>query len=419
VKAVLDPGIPAHVAVLQRIDTYAEIEEIMKSEDFAMAGGEERDIFLGDTMTNSEGRRHSELKQLFSPLMSRQAIAYYETNLVQPAIASSLADLEMVRGQDGFGRADVVPILQAALTRIAALVTGVDGVDTAQRTERFRSLVWTLSAATTATFTDDPAASVASGREALDALVAEFLEASLARRVELVGRFTAGEVEKADLPRDVFTSLALADDLSRDDDGLKIPYVWRQAAAFLTASIKTTSHSMPHVVVHIDEWVTEHPEDRDKLTDPEFLHRALAESLRLHQTSPARFRRALRDVTLSTGRTVAQGEMVALHAPVANVSEEVFGADGRYFNPRREVPNGMPDWGMTFGLGVHSCIGKNLVTGMMNKVDAKYGTHGTAVRLLLALYDLGAELDPENPPTHPSGTFHDTWESVPVVLTKA
>lgn len=416
-QPVLDPIVPELVKRLQRIDTYAEIEEIMKSPDFMMAGGEERTVFLEDTLIMSEGQRHSDLKQLFSPLFSRQAIAYYELHLVEPVIASAIAKMHTRRGPDGLLRTDVVPFIQATLTRISAQVTGVDGVDTPERTERFRDLILTLSAATTGTFSTVPQVEmIRAGKEAMAALVDEYLQASLDRRIELVQRHRAGEVEKDALPRDVLTSMCLQNDLLHADDDEKIPYRWRQCAQFLTAAIKTTSHSLPHVFIHLDEWLKEHPADKEKLGDPEFLHRAAGESFRLHQTTPARFRAAVRDVTLSTGRKVAQGEMVALHAPIANVQTEVFGADARYFNPWREVPKGMQPWGMTFGLGVHSCIGRNLVTGIMNSGDAKHGTHGTAVRIMMALYKLGAELDPDNLPKRPADSLHDTYESVPMIL---
>ncbi len=414
---VVDPVVPAFVERLQRFDTYAEIEEIMKSPDFVMAGAQERTIFLEDTLIMAEGERHSELKQLFSPLMSREAIAYYELRVVGPVIEQVLEDFHHHRGADGQVRVDVVPILQAALTRISALVTGVDGVDTSQRTERFRELVLTLSAATTGSFSTKPVEQmIQAGRQAVNDLVNEYLEASLNRRIELVRRHRVGELSKDELPRDMLTSLCLQDDLSRQDDDQKIHYVWRQCALFLTASIKTTSHSLPHVFVHLDEWVRENPKDKSNLTQEAFLHRAAAESFRLHQTSPARFRAAAKDVTLSTGRLVAKGEMVALHAPPANVQSEVFGPDARKFNPWREIPKGMQPWGMTFGIGVHSCLGRNLVTGMMNKGDEKHGTHGTAVRLMKALYSLGAELDPLHPPQRPRDTMHDTYDSVPVIL---
>jgi cytochrome P450 len=416
-QPVSDPIVPEFVKRLARIDTYAEIEEIMKSPNFIMAGGQERTVFLEDTLIMSEGQRHSDLKQLFSPLFSRQAIAYYELHLVEPVIQAAIAEMQTRRGPDGLWRTDVVPFIHATLTRISAEVTGVDGVDTPERTDRFRDLVLTLSAATTGTFSTVPHAEmIRAGKEAMAALVDEYLQASLERRIELVRRHRAGEVEKDALPRDVLTSMCLQDDLSHPDDDEKIPYRWRQCAQFLTAAIKTTSHSLPHVFIHLDEWLREHPADKEKLDDPEFLHRAVGESFRLHQTTPARFRAAVRDVTLTTGRKVAQGEMVALHAPVANVQTEVFGEDGRYFNPWREVPKGMQPWGMTFGLGVHSCIGRNLVTGIMNSGDAKHGTHGTAVRIMMALYTRGAELDPENPPKRPADSLHDTYESVPMIL---
>ena len=65
-QPVSDPIVPEFVQRLQRFDTYAEIEEIMKSSDFIMAGAEERTIFLEDTLIMAEVQRHSELKQLFS-----------------------------------------------------------------------------------------------------------------------------------------------------------------------------------------------------------------------------------------------------------------------------------------------------------------------------------------------------------------
>jgi cytochrome P450 len=418
---VQDPSVPAFVHDLQRIDTYAEIEEIMKSPDFVYDGAPERMIFLEDTLLAAEGARHAEQKRLFAPLMSRQALAYYELKLVEPVIRQSLDERMQARGADGLVRLDLVPLIHAVLTRISARVTGADGIDSPEATEQFRKRVLTIGAATTASYSSaaDPEGLIEQGRAMLQALVDDTLQASLDRRIELARRHKAGEISAEELPRDMLMSLCLADDLSHDDDDVKIPYVWRQCALFLTASIKTTSHSLPHAFVHIDEWIREHPEDAGKLTDAEWLHQATAESFRLHQTTPARFRRAAKDVTLSTGRDVKAGEMVALHAPVANVSEEVFGADGRYFDPYREMPAGMKPWGMTFGLGPHACLGQNLVTGIQNKGDVKHGTHGTAVRLLKALYELGAEIDPDRPPQRPEGNLHDTWDSVPLILRTA
>ena len=75
-RPVEDPQVPDFVRSLQRFSTFSEVEEIKKSTDFAVAGAEERTIFLEDTVIMTEGHRHTELKQMFAPLLSREAIAY-------------------------------------------------------------------------------------------------------------------------------------------------------------------------------------------------------------------------------------------------------------------------------------------------------------------------------------------------------
>jgi cytochrome P450 len=416
-RPVRDSVAPPFADKHQRVDSYAEIVEIMRSADFVQGGAPERRHFLEGTMLLSDGVEHSEQKRLFSKLMSREAMAYYELHLLGKVIDRVIENLKAVRGVDGLVRVDVCELVPLMLSRIAAGVTGVDGVDTPERTERFRQLVMTLSEATTASFTARSVPEVISGGEAaLEALVVEYLRPSLDRRIEFARCHKAGEVAETNLPRDMLMALCLAGDLSRPDDDQKIPFVWRQCALFLTASVKTTSHSLPHVFVHLAEWLEEHPEDKEKLTDPEFLHMAAGESLRLHQTSPVRFRRAVKDLTLSTGRKVAAGEMVALFAPPANVETGMFGADARYFDPYRKTPDGLQPWGMTFGVGAHLCLGRNLVTGIRNKGDDKYGTQGTMVSIMKALYALDAELDPGRPLRRTPASYHDTYESVPMIL---
>ena len=67
--------------------------------------------------------------------------------------------------------------------------------------------------------------------------------------------------------------------------------------AVLTAAIQTTTHTLPHVIVHLEEGFSEHPEDREKAADPELVRKAAGASLRLHQTAPVKFRIAAKDVT--------------------------------------------------------------------------------------------------------------------------
>lgn len=415
-QPIADPIFPPFAEKLQRVDSYAEIEEVMKSPDFILEGGYDKALFLGDTLIMSEGDRHRELQNRFAPLFSRSSIAYYELRLVEPVINEVLDEMRTKVGDDGVARADLVPLVHAALTRISARVTGVDGVDTPERTERFRQAILTLSEATTATFAYNHEELVAAGKKAMEMLIDEYLQSSLDRRIDVARRFHAGEIERDDLPRDVLMLLCIENDLEGPQGPEQIPYVWRHCSLFLTAAIKTTSHSLPHVFVHLDEWIEEHPEDRELLTDPDFLHRAVAESIRLHQTAPVRLRVAAKDLTLSTGREVAAGEMLALNVGPANMDPEIFGEDARYFNPHRELPKGMSGWGMAFGVGIHSCLGRNLVMSPMNKGDAKYGTHGNAVRIMQTLYERGIALDPDGTTTKRPESLHDSFDSVPIVI---
>lgn len=414
-----DVGIPPFAQKLQRFETYAEINEIMRSTEFRQGGAPERFLFLGDTVMLLDGEEHLQRKALLSAIFTRDAMVAYETQLLDPQIEQVMAELQATRGADGLARADFVPLVRAMLLRIAAKVTGIDGVDTPERTERFHHLVATMSESVSGQWTTRPVEEVVrDGKATLEILVDEFMQASLSRRQALVLQFRSGELAKEDLPRDAFTLMCLhdLDTASRDGDSRYFSYVWREAALFLTASTATTTISLPHVVIHLSEWLKAHPEDARQLQDAAFLRMAVGESLRLHQTAPLKLRIANQDVSLSTGRQVAKDEMVALYAPAANLEPGVFGPDAHAFNPYRKTPAGMQPWGMTFGAGVHMCLGRSLVTGVYNKPKDSGGTEGTMVKILKIFYGKGLELDPQNPPKRVSISRHDAYESVPIIL---
>ena len=418
-RPVSDPVVPPYVDQFQRVNSYAEIQEIMRSQDFHQDSPPERKVLFHDTLIMSEGDRHLQLKTLFSSLFTKEAITYYELRLLEPVIEQVMSELRTSRGPDGLARTDLAPLVRTMLLRISARVTGVDGVDTPERTERFRVLVAKLGEATTAHWsTRDKDVVVKEGLQALEDLVKEFLEDSRNRRQELVRQYKAGTLKKEDLPRDVLTLICLHGDDNYPGDTAYYAYAWRQCVLFLHASTQTTTHELPHVAIHLDEWIKEHPEQADKVNDPAFLRLAVGESLRLHQSAPVKFRVAAKDMTLSTGRKIDKDEMVALFAPRANLETELFGDDAREFNPYRKLPAGMQPWGLTFGAGVHMCLGRSLVTGIQNRSDDKTGADGTMVKILKMLYSRGMELDPANPPKRTTLSYHDAYESVPIILRK-
>jgi cytochrome P450 len=299
------------------------------------------------------------------------------------------------------------------LHRIAARVTGIDGVDTAAGVARFRELVARIGEGASVEWSvRDHDEVIREGMAYRQEFLDEFLVPSEQRRIELVRRFRAGELTREDLPTDLLTLLHLHPDPAWDAE---LP--WRETAFYLVAAIQTTTIAVPHVVMHLHEWTRDHPVDAARLTDPEFLRRGAVETLRLHQPAPTLLRFATRDVTLSTGRTFREGERIVLMFVPANRDPQVFGADAEEFDPHREPVDRRRPWGLTFGAGSHLCLGRTLVTGLSSRTDDDTGTDGTMVTLLSALYEAGVELVPDDVPRKTEASYHDSYERFPVLLT--
>ncbi len=64
------------------------------------------------------------------------------------------------------------------------------------------------------------------------------------------------------------------------------------------------------------------------------------------------------------------------------------------------------------------CMGRPLVTGLYQRPDDNNGTEGTMVKILKALHACGAELDPDHPPQRTTHSYHDMYDSMPVILRK-
>jgi cytochrome P450 len=398
------------------IDSYVEIDEILRSRDFRQGSHTESKPFFGDTLLLLDGDAHLGRRRLESRLFRRDALDYYETHALVPVVEQMLAEARQNRAADGTVRADLVPMMRAMLHRISAVVAGIDDVDIAERTERFSSLVEKLGEAATVEWsTRDHADVVREGLDVKQAFLEEFWIASAERRKHLAKEFSAGTVAQEELPRDVLMMMYLNWDDTWDEE---LPI--RECTLFLVASTQTTSHSLPHLFLHLHDWFEEHPEDSEKRTDSEFLRLAAAESLRLHQPVPSLLRFANTDVTLSSGRRIPRGERVALAFTPANRETELFGDDAELFNPYREASDRKRPWGLTFGGGVHLCIGRPLVTGTSTRTDsdAAAGTDGTMVKIARALYESGLELDRDVLPKRNDTSFHDSYSSVPIVLTK-
>lgn len=401
-------------AGLQRFDDYADVDEILRSTSFRQGSHGESLDFFGDTVLLSNGEDHLSRRRLMSTLFSRAALLTYETGALLPVISTLMDDLKTERGADGLVRTDFVPLVRAMLTRITALVVGVDEVDTRENTEEFHRLVAKLGEAASVEWSlRDHGEVVVEGREAKRIIIERFLRPSMERRQVIATRILAGDAPESQMSTDLLGLLALHPGVYEEKDS---DYIWREAILGLVAASQTTTHALPHVLMHMEEWFAEHPQDRERLADAEFVRSAVTESLRLHQPAPALTRVATEDVTLASGRTIAEGEQVALFFTSANRDDKKFGDDSEEYDLNRQPPKGTQPWGLNFGSGIHMCLGRPLVTGQANRADESLSTEGTMVKIIRAMYAAGVTFDPDNPPVRQRSSVHDTFESMPIIL---
>ena len=114
------------------------------------------------------------------------------------------------------------------------------------------------------------------------------------------------------------------------------------------------------------------------------------------------------------------GDIVIVNLREANRNADIFGADAAAFNPDRDVAPGVSETGITFGIGMHACLGKNLAAGTLptpgKPFDADVHQYGTVAWLTHALLQAGINKDPDEPPELDQAIARETWLRYPVVF---
>jgi cytochrome P450 len=413
-----DPGFHADNTI---IEDYDEINEVLKSASFRTAmDAEESRAFHDGVIANIDGPAHFRRRRVESRLFTDEALLYLRAQALTPIIVQALTDAAAGRSADGLVRTELRQFMVAIMHRLAAMITGIDGVRTDAEIDRFNYLIDTVQLGNIVEFArGDHEPIIAAALAAKEDFRAEFFGPSHQRRAALVRRHQAGELPLTELPRDLITLLLLNPDPDWDEDLLL-----REVAIYLDASTRTTARTAIHIVDHLARWTTSRPQERARLQDALFLRRAAAESLRLHPVLPALSRRATQACTLRSGRQISPGERVLLLFSHANSDPARFGPDAAQFDPYRQdrLEAGTLPWGISFGGGVHMCIGRRMVTGgdwfAAGAAAADASQAGTLVPLLLTLYEAGIEPDPDSPPVRQDVTHFDEYSSYPVRFTR-
>jgi cytochrome P450 len=405
--AVVDAPI---VTGMEQLGNYDEIQEILQSRKFLQGqypvSGTQ---MLRGTVTTLDGDAHLKRRRILARLFSDDRVAEQRRRYLVPMIEQCLAEaVAMGRAAGGVVRADLIPLVQRCLYRVAAAVTGIDGLESTVAADRLIAQVRDIATGITIDWTrDDPAAVLARAMAARNAFRDEFFLPSFEKRMKRVAE--PGAPESADA---LTLILRHRQEAWQGDDEL----ILREISLLLNASTQTTAIAFTALVMRLEKWLLEHPEDRDRIeSEPEFLRRAAFESLRMTVSTPARIRIATEEVVLKSGRKIRAGEAVALLFLPANEDPARFGASGGQFDPGRSVADGTPPWGLSFGAGAHTCPGRPLVTGSRNPTG-RIDVDGSLVSLARRFYGAGLALDPERPAVRDTGTHYEIYASVPIIL---
>ncbi|MEO1060488.1 MAG: cytochrome P450 [Actinomycetota bacterium] len=391
------------------MSSYAEAREALRSRDLRQALYDEGAALMSDVIVNLHGEEHVARRRLENRLFRRDTFAWYESERIPAIIAEVLAPA-VEAGSGELGR----------LARRTMMVLSVDvaGVDRpagdAAEIERLYDLMDTMArAATVAHATGDKGAIIEAGNRALADFAVEFFEPSRARRAALVDAVERGDVAESDLPRDVLTTLLR--NLDRLDLGADT--ILRETAYYPWVGSHSTANQFLHAMHHLFEAIEDDPSLRERLLDdPDLLQAHVHESIRLHPASPVARRIAVRGVTLSTGRSIAEGEEVLIEVEAANRDPAAVGAEPDHFRPGRERADRVAPWGLSFGHGTHACLGQELAGGV-DVSAAEPGTtllRGAIATMACEVLAAGAEPDPSDPAAADATTTRQMWGRYPV-----
>jgi cytochrome P450 len=383
---------------------FEDVEAAFRHPSLRQALYDEGAVVTQGTLLTLHGEAHLARRRLESRVLKADVFREYEREVVPHAIADALAACV----QDG--RVDAVAFGRRAAFHLTARLTGID-VAPEQHADLLRLVTKFGEGATLVHSTRDKQAVRAEVREALAELDAKFLRAAIARRRALLEQLASGAIAESALPRDVLTVLL------RNEDRLALPpdVVRREVAFFLQAGAHSTSNALAHSLHELFEHGERAPAELSRARrDALFLQRCIHEALRLHPASPVAWRRAVAPCEVA-GVALTPEVLLVLDMDAANRDPRVFGTDAKAFIPERALPPGVLPFGVTFGPGLHACMGRDLAAGTVTRGEGER-LLGSLTLFAQALLARGARRDPDEPPVPDANTARKNWARYPLVF---
>ena len=390
------------------VTTYEGARDAFRQRHLRQALYDAGEVVMADVLVNLHGDAHRSRRRLENRLFRRDTRERDERTRFPAIVAETLAP------HVATGQAELVSLSHEMMMNLAATAAGVDRPErSAEETHRlYEYMMRFIEGATLAHYTGDREAKRAEVAAALDAFDAEFLRPSIDRRRTALDAVGAGALDPEELPQDVLTVL-----LANEDQLELAPDVVRRETCFyLLAGAHTSATAFVRTLDHVFQMSVTAPADAERAHDDlAFLQRCVHETVRLQPSSPIALRRALEPVVLAGGEAVATGDEVVIDLMAANRDPAAFGADADAFDPHRSLSPGVAPWGLSFGLGMHACIGQELAAGGDPAADSGpdrlYGLVPVAVQAVLAA---GAHPDPDRPPQLDPTSARGYWSAYPV-----
>ncbi len=393
------------------VSSYKQANDTLRLSDLRQALYDEGAILMEKTLVNLHGDEHRSRRQIETKVFRRDFFHWYESSVFPDTLEQTLAPYLLT------GKADLVDFGFRVMMNLTADFSGVDRpARTPEETGNLLRILRTFGkAATLGQALGDKEAIRAEIRAAMNEFDRDFFQPSMARRRALLAQLQRGEISEDQLPRDVLVDLLR----SEEQTPIAPDVLMKEIGFFLLAGAFTTVHTLVHAAHEAFSWSATHPDDaRRYIQDPLFLQKAMHESMRLHPSSPTAGRRPTCPVHLPTGQDATPEDAISVDLMAANRDTSIFGADAAEYNPHRPAPRGAGPYGLSFGMGMHSCIGLNLAAGMLPRPDTKAQEHqlGTVTLIMRALLSHGARPDPEHAGVVDHSTIRHNWSSYPILL---
>ena len=393
------------------ISTYDGARAAFRHKALRQALYDEGDVVMAEVLVNLHGVEHRDRRRLENRLFRRDIQEEFEHHLFPPIVSETLAP------HVATGRAELVSLSHQMMMNLAALTAGVDRPQrTPDETDRLYAYLMTfIEGATLAHYTGDRDAKRAEVRAALEAFDSEFLAPSIASRRPAIAAVERGELDAESLPRDILTVLL------RNQDQLELQpdVVLRETVFYLLAGAHTSATAFVRTLHNVFDLDRRDPETASRARDDDaFLQRCVHETVRLQPSSPVAMRWALEPMTFDGGTHVDVGDRVVIDLMAANRDPGAFGDTPDAFDPARSLPDGVSPWGLSFGLGMHACIGQELAAGTLSSISSPDGAalHGLVTVAVRATLQCGARPDVDHPAALDPQSQRGYWSRYPVVF---